>query len=405
MLRQYINLPRTIHILCIGAFINRAGSFLLPFLTLYLREELGLSMSFATAALGVFGFGSLVAALVGGHLADLLGRRFVMLLALFGSATILLMFGLLRSPRAILTAILCFALLADMYRPAASAMIADIVGPDRRPQAYGLMYIAINLGFAVAAAVGGKLATWSFDWLFRGDALTTIAYAVILVIMVRETLPSRKRSSPEVSARAEDIPLAKAIRHILTDRVFVVFCFASFCLAIMYMQAFATLPLHLHQLNIDAAAFGWIMSVNGVMIVLLQIPITAAVTQYHRGWMITISAIITAVGFSLNAVAGVPYQFAMIVGVWTIGEMINAPLMSAVISDIAPTRLRARYMGVFSMSFASAMMIGAPLGGLVLARFGGGVLWGGAACVGLLAAVLYASVRNHAAPRSAEQEV
>ena len=146
MIKQYLNLPRAIHILCVGAFINRAGTFLVPFLTLYLQEDLELGIGFATRAMGAYGFGSIAAFLVGGHLADSMGRRTVMLISLFGAAAILLVFGSLRSPWAITLALVCFAMVAEMYRPAASAMIADLVPPDHRAHAFSLMYVSINLG-------------------------------------------------------------------------------------------------------------------------------------------------------------------------------------------------------------------------------------------------------------------
>ncbi len=182
MLKQYLTLPRAIHILCVGAFINRAGAFLAPFLTLYLQKKLDLGTEFATQAMGIYGVGAMAAFAVGGHLADRLGRRTVMLISLLGSGSILMVFGRLSSPWAILAALLLFALVAEMYRPAASAMIADLVAPDRRPEAFGLMYVSINLGFAVAASVGGVLARYSFRLLFWGDALTAFVYAGIIFL-------------------------------------------------------------------------------------------------------------------------------------------------------------------------------------------------------------------------------
>ena len=153
---EYLKLPRTVHILCVGALINRAGAFLVPFLTIYLQEELDLGVGFATQAMGMYGVGALAAVLVGGDLADRIGRRVVMVFSLMGAAAILLVFGWLTSRWSIMVGLLGFSLVSEMYRPAASAMIADLTDPDRRAHAYGLMYVAINMGFAVAASIGGR---------------------------------------------------------------------------------------------------------------------------------------------------------------------------------------------------------------------------------------------------------
>lgn len=183
MVRAYLQLPRAVHILCLGTLINRAGTLLMPFLTLYLTTERGLGVTFATFAMGAHGAGAMLGALTGGHLADLIGRRTVMLTSLLGGAAILRLFGALTAPWAIIAAVVVFSILADMYRPAASAMIADLVDPEHRPHAYALMYVAVNLGFSVGATLGGIVATWWFVWLFWIDSLTAAVYAAIIFTM------------------------------------------------------------------------------------------------------------------------------------------------------------------------------------------------------------------------------
>ncbi len=411
MLKQYLSLSRTVHLLCVGALINRAGAFLVPFLTLYLRESLGLSVGFATSAMGVYGLGALAASLIGGHLADRIGRKAVMLISLFGAAAVLVVFGILSHPWAILAAILAFSLLSEMYRPAASAMVADVTESTQRAHAFGLMYVAINLGFAVAAAVGGTLAEVSYQWLFWGDALTAAIFGVLILIWIAETLPSRREeaasasddapngaTSPEDDVRPDDVSLGAAAKYILTDGVFLVFCGAIFVLALIYMQSFSTFPIYLGEKGIGAQEYGLIMALNGAMIVLLQLPITSLITRFHRGWAITLSAMITGAGFALFGLATSPLHFAAAVAVWTVGEMMGSPLSSAIVSDLAPQQLRARYMGVFTMSFSSSMMVGAPLGGLILRELGGGYLWAICGGLGLAAALAFGVLRNRLVP-------
>ena len=405
MFKQYVELPRPVHILCLGTFINRAGTLLIPFLTIYLQRELELGTTFATCAMGAYGLGALVAALVGGHLADRLGRRMVMLTSLFGGAVILLFFGLLTRPWSILAASAGFALVAEMYRPAASAMIADLVSPNRRSHAYGLMYVALNLGFCVGPVVGGILTNYSFKWLFWGDALTASVYALLILLTISETLPQRvppgggsegvDPADLTGSGDDEEVALFAAVKHMLRDGAFVRFCLGSFCVALVYMQALSTLPLHLLNQGIAPDTYGKIIALNGMMIVVLQLPMTSFINRFDRATVMIWGALLTAAGFGLTGLAVTPGHFALTIVVWTLGEIMQAPLSPAIVTDLAPTHLRGRYMGAFTMSFSSAMMIGAPIGGFVLERYGGGGIWGGSFAVALVAALLYGSVRRH----------
>jgi MFS family permease len=399
MLTPYFKLPRTIHVLCLGTFINRAGTFLIPFLTLYLTSSLGLGAAFATRAMGVYGFGGIVAALTGGALADRVGRRTVMLVSLLGASSILLFFGRLTSPPAILGAVLAFSFLGEMYRPAASAMIADLTTPAQRPTAYGLMYLTINLGMTVSPVVGGFIARRSFQWLFYGDAGTSTLYALLLFFAVRETLPARRvlaGGAAQAAGAAAELephpPLGSVARRILTHRVFLLFCLAVHLVSITYMQSHTTLPLYLKGLGLGPQHYGLIVSVNALLIVCFQLPFTNLIGRFPRELMMVVSAVITAVGFGLTGLATTPWPLAGTVVVWTVGEMMQSPYLSAIVADLAPREMRGSYMGMLTFSFASALMVGAPIGGEVLARYGPGMLWGGSFAVALAGAALFAVV-------------
>lgn len=410
MWTRYTNLPRAVHVLCLGTLINRAGTLVIPFLTIYLREEVHLDVEFATTAMGAFGLGAMIAALLGGHLADWLGRRVVMLLGMAGGAAILLLLSTLTSPGLILLGLAAFALVAEMYRPAASAMIADLTEPQSRPHAFGLMYLAINLGFTVAPVIAGLLLKIGFKWLFYCDALTSLVYAAILAAAVRETLPSKRAARPESAdapSAAEPPPqehatvrLWDAARHILADWPFLTFCLASLLTAVVYVQAMSTFPLWLQQRGVGASAYGRIIAVNGLLIVCLQLPLTTIVSRFNRAAVMVAAAVFMAVGFGLIGLAATAWQFAGTVVIWTLGEMMQVPHMSAIVTDMAPIPLRARYMGVLSMTFSAAMLLGAPLGGRVLAHGGGAWLWAGAFITAMLAALSYLAISSRIASPS-----
>ncbi|MCG8406105.1 MAG: MFS transporter [Phycisphaerales bacterium] len=414
MWKHYFNLPRPVYILCLGTFVNRAGSFFIVFLTIYLSQKLGFPTTFATKCMGLFGIGSLVASLVGGQLADQVGRRVVMLISLFGGALILAVFGFLQSKYLIMAATLAFSLCIEMYRPAASAMIGDLVKSDQRTHAFGLMYISINLGFTAGALIGGKLATVSFLWLFCGDALTTFAYGMIILLFISETLPSRRKTPFPVIVDGEEFTgtplppeksatLTEAAAHISRDWPFLLFCLSCLLTGLVFMQSMSTFPLYLSELGFAPDDYGRIIAINGILIVLFQLPITSFISRFNRVTVIMLAAAIQGIGFGLIGYAATLYQFSLTIVVWTVGEMMQAPFTFAIVTDLAPSALRGRYMGVFTMCFSSALMFGAPLGGMILADLGPAYLWNGCLIVNIIAVSLFFLIHKPVTNRSDAQ--
>lgn len=394
MLRQYLDLPRPVHVLCLGTFINRAGAFIVPFLTIYMSKALGAGDAFAPFAMGVFGCGSICGSLIGGQLADRVGRRSVMLASLFGAAAILLVLSRISDPAWFLVGVFFFALISDTYRPAASAMIADLTTPAQRTHAFSLMYVSINLGFAIGPALGGAIAEWSFQWLFIGDAATCALYALIILVRIQETLGRSPRGAhtPAHDAEAPQVRFGVAARHMLGNGTFVLLCGASFLSSLVFMQAMSTFPLYLDGLGFTPAQYGRVLAVNGALIVLGQLPLTHWMVGKPRAALLGAAGVLTAAGFGLKALAYDEGPFIGTVVLWTLGEMMQLPLLQPIVSELAPERMRGRYMGVFGVCFSGANMIGAPIGGLVLSHAGGAALWLACAGLGLLAAGMYVLV-------------
>ena len=380
-LAPYLQLPLAVHILCLGSFVNRAGSFVTVFMTIYVSEQLGYGVQFAANCFGVFGIGSIISSLAGGQLADRFGRKPIMLFALFGAATALVAMGFVQHQWGFLTLILMFSLTVELYRPAASAMMGDLVPQIHRPLAYGLMYIAFNLGFAVAAPVGGFLAEYSFQLLFLGDAATTATYGLIILLFIRETLPattadsSSDAASDAAAATPVRVTWSQAMAHIARDTTFLLFALATLLTSLVFMQAFSTLPIYLSQLGFTREEIGLLLSVNGILIVVCQIPVTHFMNRFHRVMVIIIGEVAIAIGFGLTTFAETGPLFLTTIIVWTMGEVIQAAFKQSLVADMAPADMRGRYMGVFSLCHAIGLTVGAPAGGRILDTWGPGVLW------------------------------
>ncbi|HET9753455.1 MAG TPA: MFS transporter, partial [Myxococcales bacterium] len=368
-------LPRTYWILWTGALINRLGGFVMPLLALYLTGERGLRVEQIGLVISLFGGGALLAGPAGGFLADRLGRRRTLSGTLVAGALAMLHLAFARAPLHIAAAAFLLGLFGEMYRPAVSAAIADLVPPQDRVRAYGLLYWAVNLGFAVGSAAGGAMSRHGWYLLFVGDAATTLAYAGIVWLYVPETRPA----SLEHHRRE---PLWKP----LSDRPFVVFCLLIALVGMLFHQAFVTLPLDVRDHGLSAASYGSLIALNGVLIFLLQPALSRALSPYPRHRVLSAAAALVGIGFGMTGLVHSLGGYVVSIAVWTVGEIVMAGLGPAVAADAAPPAQRGAYQGMFQMSFGIAAL-GAPLlGSFVLGRFGSAALWSSCLVTGLVAA-------------------
>ena len=380
LIGPYWALPGTVKLLCFGSFINRAGSFVVLFLTIYVSQDLGYDKTFAVNCFGVFGVGSFLASLIGGYLADRIGRKPIMLLGLFGGSAALVSLSFVQNRYGFMLNIFAFALLLDMYRPAANAMISDVISDKQRPLAFGLLYIAFNLGFGVAAPIGGWLAEYSMQYLFWGDAITTSLFGLMILVFLPETISSTRESEAITDVR--DTPVVHNTvgwkmtwKQISTDTDFLLLTTATLLTSLIFFQGFSTLPLTLKEIGFSESEIGLLLSINGFLIVALQLPITAYLSRFERLAVIFAGEVLIGIGFGATALGSSAVWIGLTIGVWTIGEVLQAAFKQTLVVGFAPIAFRARYLGVFAMTHALGLMIGAPLGGQILERYGATVLW------------------------------
>jgi MFS family permease len=363
-------LPRTFWWLWVGTLVNRVGAFVLPFLAFYLTDQLDLTPAFVGLVLGTFGFGSIIATLLGGVLSDRLGRRPVLLLSQLSTAAVLVALGLTSRPIAVLLLCGLLGLTSNTARPAFSAMMTDIVAPEDRVRAFSLNYWAINLGFAIAPVLGGLLARSGYLSLFLVDAATTLVFAVLVFLRVPESHPTL--GAPRSAA-------AGSMADVLRDRVFLSFVVLTFGFAVVFMQHLSTLPVQMDDDGLSPAQYGTIIALNGALIVLVTVPLTRWLMHYPRSRVLAVSSAFLGLGFGATMWASTPAEYAATVVVWTVGEVIGAAVAPAIVADLAPAALRGRYQGVFGFSFAAASLVAPLVGGAVYERLGGPALWTGCA--------------------------
>ena len=377
-------LPRTFWFLFAGTFINRFGTFVWPFLTIYLTRQ-GHTLTEAAWAVSAFCAGSLCGGTLGGWLADHLGRRNTIALGTFASAVF---FMLLYSASA-LPAVIFFTALSGLasgtYHPASSALLTDLVPEAQRVRAYAAIRLAANAGFAFGVSIGGILANYSLFWLFAGDALTTALYGCIALAW----LPHGLRSL------AKRTPWSEALAVLRGDRTFHALWLAAFCSALVFAQCGSTYSLLIIRQALTLEVFGWhlppetvyglLLGWNGVLIVLAELPLTSATMRLDARRVMALGYALEGVGFAMNAVSHTIFALWIAMTVFTVGEMISAPTASAYIARLAPERMRGRYMGVLALAWNGAGIVGPQLGFRLFA-IEPVLVWLGCGLLGLAAA-------------------
>lgn len=389
--RSLKGLPRGVWVLSAATLINRAGTMVLPFLVLYLTDELGFSAPRAGLALAVYGAGAIIAAPLSGRLSDTIGPMPVMRISLILTGILLFLFPLARSFGAVLAVTLAWAVVTELFRPANLAIIADIVPVEQLKPAYALSRLAINLGMSIGPAAAGFIAAKSYTWIFVIDGLTTIAAAIVLVVT---PFHAPHRVEPAQGARSGSLTSTL----VLDDRRMVLFLSALFLTGIVFFQIEGPLPLFLVQdLKLSPAFYGGLFTLNTVMIVFLEVPLNAATAHWPHRRGLALGALFFAIGSGAFGFASGPVVIVLAMIVWTFGEMMLFPQASAYVAEIAPPARRGEYMGAYSLAFSLAFAFAPWAGTSGYANYGARALWIAVFVVGFISAVMMAQVTNREA--------
>lgn len=374
------SLPRPVWVLFAGTLVNRLGGFVLFFLILYLRQK-GYSVPQAGLALSAYGVGGVAAAFIGGHLADRIGRRNTIVVSMFlSSATVLA----LSQEQALSTVVVVTALTglsAELYRPAASALVADLTAPGERVTAFAVYRIAVNLGVAVGPAMGGFLVDRSFFSLFVIDAVTSALFALIALFALPNT-----RGEPATGGKPRG-----SVRVILEDRGFLVFLAASLLGSIVFMQFNGTLPLQIRAHGFPNSLYGIMMSINGALVLIFELPLSSLTRRRPAPGVMALGLLLIGLGFSLTGANASPVALIVAVIVWTSGEIVFVPVAAAYVANIAPGDMRGRYQGMWAGTWSASHILAPALGTAVFA-VSPPLLWSLCAATGLVAAMVMLAV-------------
>lgn len=371
---------REIWILTMITFINRAGTMVLPFLSKYLKEDLGFSYSQVGWIMVSFGVGSMIGSWVGGKLSDKIGFYKVMIFSLLTSG--LMFFGLqkITTFEGLIVAIFLIMVVADMFRPAMFVSLAAYSKPENRTRSLTLVRLAINLGFAAGPALGGLIIiTGGYSGLFWVDGFTCIIAILLFWLLVKEK---------EKSSYLDKENPGEILTHsVFKDTPFWLFLTTCLITGIMFFQLFTTIPLyHKEQFNLTEFQTGLLLTFNGILVFFLEMPL---VSYIERKKISTVKIV------TLGCLAMSLSMFLMLINFWagilvvmmvfmTFGEMFAFPFSNSFAMSRAPKGHEGRYMAIFTMSYSLAHILSAKTGMEIIDLFGYQTNWAFMGTLGLI---------------------
>lgn len=373
--QKYINnfkgFSREIWILTLITFINRAGTMVLPFLSKYLNEDLHFSLSQVGWILVCFGFGSMLGSWLGGKLSDKIGFYRIMIFSLFVSGLLFFILQFITSFIGLCIGMFVIMVVADMFRPAMFVSLGAYATPENRTRSLTLVRLAINLGFAAGPALGGLIIMkMGYRGLFWADGATCILAISVFALLVKE-----KTKSKFIDKKNPDNVLTHSV---FKDKPFWIFLGSCMITGILFFQLFTTIPLyHTKQFNLNEFQTGLLLTLNGLLIFFLEMPI---VSYVERNKINKIRVV------NLGCMAMAISMFLLLVNFWvgilvvmmlfmTFGEMFSFPFSNSFAIGRAPKGHEGRYMAIFTMSFSMAHILSAKVGMTIIDNFGYQANW------------------------------
>jgi MFS family permease len=387
--------PSQFWLLFWGMLISTTGaSMIWPFLMIYVSEKLQLPLTNVASLLTVNAVMGLIFSFIAGPIVDRLGRKWVMVISLalnaiayifLSRANTLLIFAVLYSITGSVN---------PLYRVGADAMMADLIPPAKRPDAYSLLRMSSNVGVALGPAIGGFIAAVSYTRAFYIAFIGMFTYSMLLAFLAKETIPRQIRRSvsdpriipePGIDAKREAFG---GYAHIAKDRQFLFFVAAFSFTGISAMIMWALLSVYAKEnFGLPENLYGWIPTTNAIMVVFLQLWVTE-ITKKRPALLVSgVGALFYAIGVGSVALGQGFWWFWASMVVMTVGELIIMPTATTYVANLAPVDMRGRYMSIFGLTWGIAAAVGPILGGFLNDNFGPYTIWYGGLVAGLISAL------------------
>ncbi|MCA9230640.1 MAG: MFS transporter [Planctomycetales bacterium] len=350
----YRGLPRDVWLLAIVLFVNRSGTMVLPFLTLYLTRHLDFTEAAAGQMITVYGLGSIAGAYLGGRMSEKWGAFRVQTVCMALSVPLMVLLPFCSNHRQIAATLLLLAVIYEAVRPANATALAKVTTADTRTRAFALQRLAANLGFSFGPAIGGWIATIDFQLLFFVDAATSLLAAIALLYFFR----MRRVENPEAVAECTTGSVAP-----LRDYRFVLFLALAFVTHVVFIQLLVTYPLYLRDhFELTKKQIGLMFAVNTSIIVLCEMVLIDCVKHWPVYRLIGWGSFLCCAGFGMLPFGSSGTYCVLAMIVLTVGEMLSFPTAAAYASHQGPPGSEARYLSWYIVANSLAWVVGPALG-------------------------------------------
>jgi MFS family permease len=409
-----------------GMLISTLGSSMVwPFLFIYVTETLGLPLTAAASLMTINSIIQTGAAFVAGPVIDRAGRKWIMVISLIGLGCVYVFYTQASTYAAIAVLMALTGLFNPLYRVGGDAMLADLIPPEERSDAYALLRTSNNAGIAIGPAIGGFAAALSYNVAFLGAAAGLSVYAILLAIFARETLPRLAAStqhsaqdlapavpdpaappaparvelapqpSPSPAARKRDLLGGYAL--IFADRPFLAFVAAftlnQVCAALIWVMLAAYAK---HNFGVLENQYGFIPVTNALIVVFLQAAVTLRTKRLAPLPVLALGSLIYGVAAASVALGHSFLAFWASMVIFSLGELLLMPTATTFTANLAPADMRGRYMSVFGLTWGVAMGIGPLFGGVLSDALGPTAPWLMGGIAGLTAALMFTLQARHA---------
>ncbi len=369
---SYAGISKRIWLLSLVMLINRSGTMVLAFMTLYCIY-LGFTLQQAGIVVAIYGLGAVAGAFFGGRISDKFGFYYTQVGALMFGGVLFIIVGQLRGYEAICTGTFFLSMVNESFRPANATAITHYSDAKTRTQSFSLVRLAINLGWGVGSALGGIMASIHYPLLFWADGITCILAAIVLLILLpRVTLAQQKSgTAPSVAERKAASPYK--------DKTFLYFLLLQVFFSICFFQMFTTIPVFFKKhLLLNEFWIGVVMAVNGVIIALIEMVLVYKL-EGRKPYLLLMCQGTLLMGLAyllLNVPIMNGIMMAMVfILIITLAEMIGMPFMNSYYIARSSDNNRGQYAGLYTMSWSVAQVIGSSIGALVAFQLGYTNFW------------------------------
>jgi len=383
---SFKGLSKEAWMLSIVMLINRSGSMVLPFLGVYMTDQLEFSIKESGIVLSFYGVGSVIGSWLGGYFTDKFGEYRVQSTSLFLSAPLFLLIPIFISVEGMALIILLQSIISETFRPANSVAITKYARPENLTRAFSLNRMAINLGFSIGPALGGILSSFSYELLFITNAVGAIMAGIFYVRFFRKRHKIYQKRNKEKKITNE------AIQKELSpykDFPFLVYCLLCAIFSVCFFQFFNTIPIFYKEVaHLDQKSIGYILGYSGFIIVVLEMLVVNFADKYLTiAKTLLYGILMCSVAYAMLAINHHISLILLSISILSVGEILVLPFMSTITALRSGKTNQGAYMGLNGMTFSISFIITPLLGTSVASDLGFNTLWIGSGVVLALAAI------------------